>query len=244
MPKKIFVIEDDKILCTITVMFLSDLGYELIGTSQDGLLAIEKCKALPVLPDLFLMDIHISGHLNGIETSSLIKAKFDTPVLYISSDSEILTIRNLLQTNFFGYLVKPYDKKLLSFAIALADIKIEHNKIITQQGNQKVIDLLNSPDGSILISKQLGWIIDVNGITFNTPDDESTLFISGENIISENFIDIFNQKISTALSENTPIDYFECELTDINGNKHNCALMGYILSYQNHKAAHIQIKKL
>ena len=67
MVKKILIVEDDKMLCTIFEMFLTDLGYELTGISQTGLDAISKCDADK--PDVVLMDIHLKGNINGIETA-------------------------------------------------------------------------------------------------------------------------------------------------------------------------------
>ena len=67
MTKKILIVEDDKMLCAIFEMFIMQLNYELIGISHTGKEAIEICKVNK--PDVILMDIHLEGDLNGIETS-------------------------------------------------------------------------------------------------------------------------------------------------------------------------------
>ena len=45
MAKKILIVEDDKMLCTIFQMFVQELNYELVGTVHNGadaLSAVEK----------------------------------------------------------------------------------------------------------------------------------------------------------------------------------------------------------
>jgi DNA-binding NarL/FixJ family response regulator len=245
MQKKIFVVEDDKILSTITVMFIKDLGCELVGTCQEGLGAIKMCKSEALEPDLFLMDIHITGNLNGIETSKLVRNELNVPVIYISSDNAEHTIRHLLQINFYGYLVKPYEKKTLKLAIELAMLKFSHEQKILSGNNATAQQLIKKPDGSLLISDRTGWIIDVDGIKFKRPMMTSDpLEFTSLPYLSPRCLTTLDDKIEYAIENDAPIDYFECELFDAENHKHPCGLIGFVLVFNNHKAVHFLIKKL
>jgi len=116
--KKILIVEDDRMLCTIFNMFINELGYELLdfaASGKDALYLIEKEK-----PDVVLMDIHLEGDMDGIETSKKIKKNFDIPIIYISSDVEDETITNSILSNTYGFLVKPIYKEALGVTIEFA----------------------------------------------------------------------------------------------------------------------------
>ncbi len=116
--KKILIVEDDKMLSTIFEMFVSDLGFELVGIAKSGKLAVEICKQKKV--DVILMDVHINGEMDGIETSIIIGEKFNIPVIFISSDLSTDTIKRAIVKNTYGYLVKPIYKNNLKTTIEFA----------------------------------------------------------------------------------------------------------------------------
>ncbi len=124
-PKKILIVEDDKMLCTIFEMFIKELGHELIGISQKGLDAIERCKTST--PDVVLMDIHLAGEIDGIETAKILHEQFKKPVIYISSDIEGTTIQSAINANTYGFLVKPVYKSTLGIAIEFAYFKHQYD---------------------------------------------------------------------------------------------------------------------
>ncbi|MCK5535363.1 MAG: response regulator [Bacteroidales bacterium] len=121
VPKKILIVEDDRMLCTIFNMFINELGYQLMGFSSDGedaLIQIKKEK-----PDVILMDIHLEGKLDGIETTKIIQKKYDIPIIFVSSDVEEQTIKNAILDNTYGFLVKPIYKDSLGVTIEFAYTK-------------------------------------------------------------------------------------------------------------------------
>ncbi len=128
MAKKILIVEDDKMLCTIFEMFITQLNYELIGISQTGKEAIDICKVNK--PDVILMDIHLEGDLNGIETSKKIHELFNIPIIFVTSDIEELTIQSATYKNTYGFLMKPVYKSTLGVTVefALAKHKFDNEK--------------------------------------------------------------------------------------------------------------------
>ncbi len=116
--KKILIVEDDKMLCTIFEMFIKELSHEMVGVAQTGKEAISQCEVAK--PEVILMDIHLDGELNGIETAKIIQEKFNVPVIFISSDIEDETVHKAIYHNTYGFLVKPVYKTTLSTAIEFA----------------------------------------------------------------------------------------------------------------------------
>ena len=124
--RKVLIVEDDKMLCTIFEMFLKEIGHEIVGITKTGDEAIEICAAQE--PDVVLMDIHLEGEKDGIETSKIIGEKFDIPVIYITGDSEKLTVKKSVLQNTYGYMVKPLYKKNLEITLEFACMKHQYMK--------------------------------------------------------------------------------------------------------------------
>lgn len=119
--RRVLVVEDDKFISTIFKMFLLELGHELVARCETGVQAIELCHQLK--PDVVLMDIHLNGELDGIQTAEKLKTELDIPVIYISGDTSNVIIERAIVSNSYGYLVKPVNKKELGISIDLAFYK-------------------------------------------------------------------------------------------------------------------------
>jgi len=133
--KKIMVVEDERIVALGLARQLEDLGYDVVATVYSGEEALEKLKE--VHPDLVLMDIVLSGKLDGIETAQKITALSSTPVIYLTSHADDKTFGRATLTGPSGYILKPVEKKQLHIAIELAlsrqsielDLQKDHTRI-------------------------------------------------------------------------------------------------------------------
>lgn len=115
---KILIVEDDSMLCTVFEMFLEELDYEHCGTvasGEDALTHLEN-----KTPDLILMDIHLKGTIDGIETAKQILDKYNIPIIYISGDSNVKTVTESVLRNTYGYMTKPVYKNSLELNIEFA----------------------------------------------------------------------------------------------------------------------------
>ncbi len=122
MPaKKILIVEDDQMLCTIFDMFVKEIGLEITGTVNSGEAAIKSCKKN--LPDIILMDIHLDGNVNGIEAAKYICDRYFIPIIYISGNADIATVKSAILKNTYGFLTKPITREKLDIYIEFALIK-------------------------------------------------------------------------------------------------------------------------
>jgi DNA-binding LytR/AlgR family response regulator len=115
---KILMVEDDMIIAADISMQLTKLGYEVIGINtrgEDAINTIEHNR-----PDLILMDIVLSGKMNGIEAAQIILEKFQVPLIFLTSNSDDATFQRALTARPYAFISKPFQKSDLERTIKLA----------------------------------------------------------------------------------------------------------------------------
>jgi CheY-like chemotaxis protein len=121
LSPKILIVENERIVADDIKQRLEDLGYEVIGISGNGNDALKKTGE--IIPDLILMDIILTGEVDGIETAQKISELYSVPFIYLTAyyDDEILKRASLTQPA--GYITKPFDSVGLHAAIQMAIYK-------------------------------------------------------------------------------------------------------------------------
>ncbi len=121
LSPKILIVENERIVADDIKQRLEDLGYEVIGISGNGNDALKKTGEIK--PDLILMDIILTGEVDGIETAQQISELYSVPFIYLTAyyDDEILKRASLTQPA--GYITKPFDSVGLHAAIQMAIYK-------------------------------------------------------------------------------------------------------------------------
>jgi signal transduction histidine kinase len=118
MPNaRILVVEDERIVALHLQVMLQGLGYEVVANVANGEQALQTIEETP--PDLVLMDIHIEGEIDGIETAARIPASHHIPVVYLTAYSEEATLERARATRPYGYLLKPFSERELHATIQM-----------------------------------------------------------------------------------------------------------------------------
>jgi len=115
---RLLVVEDERIVALHLRQQLIKLGYDVGPPVASGRQALEKIEESH--PDLILMDIHIEGDLDGIETATRITAGHRIPVIYLTAYSEPTTLDRARATGPYGYLIKPFSERELHATIQMA----------------------------------------------------------------------------------------------------------------------------
>jgi PAS domain S-box-containing protein len=117
-PARIVLVEDERIVALHLQQQLTSLDYEVAAVAASGRAALEFI--VRERPDIVLMDIHIEGDMDGIETVSRIPDDLQIPVIYLTAYSEEATLERAQATRPYGYLIKPYSERELHATIQMA----------------------------------------------------------------------------------------------------------------------------
>ena len=116
--ESVLLVEDDDIIARVEDWRLKNLGYTVCGRAVNAEEAIEL--VANIKPDVVLMDINIKGDIDGIETTKMIKERFNIPVIYVTSHSDGATLERAKETKPDGFILKPFEDNDLRIAIELA----------------------------------------------------------------------------------------------------------------------------
>jgi len=115
---RILIVEDEGIIASHIAACLVKAGYEVAGIAVSSNEALAKTRELN--PDLILMDIRINGAMDGIETATNLRKRFDIPIIYLSAHTDQQTIDRAKMTGASGFLTKPIHQAILASSVAAA----------------------------------------------------------------------------------------------------------------------------
>lgn len=124
--KRILIAEDDTASAEYLKIILQESGYEVAAIAETGLEVIEQCKELK--PDLVLMDIILKGSISGCEAALQLKHLCsDIKVIYLTAHATPEMIEYAVESEAFGYLMKPYrrDEILATLKLVFAQGNFE-----------------------------------------------------------------------------------------------------------------------
>jgi PAS domain S-box-containing protein len=112
------IVEDEPIVAMDIKRCLIGLGYKVTAIAADSEEAVRKIEE--GRPDLVLMDIHIKGKVDGVETAWRVRQRFNVPIVYLTSFSDADTLERAKFTEPYGYILKPYEDRDLHTTIEMA----------------------------------------------------------------------------------------------------------------------------
>lgn len=159
--RKILLVEDESIVAMDMSRRLRDLDFSSVESVASGEEALEYVKREK--PALILMDIHLKGNLDGINTAEIIKETENIPIVFITAYSDEETLERAKLAEPYGYILKPFQEREIRSVIKIALYKhkiekeIERAKLDAENANDaksrflnKISHELRTPLNSIL----------------------------------------------------------------------------------------------
>lgn len=152
---KIFIVEDDPVICQAVAGHLTLWGYE-VRAAQDFSRVMEEFTAFG--PHLVLLDIGLPSH-NGCHWCREIRRRGTTPVIFLSSAADNLNIVMAIELGGDDFIPKPFDLTVLT-----AKVQAVLRRAYALQGSVDLLEYqaasldlgaeaLTGPEGKIELTK-------------------------------------------------------------------------------------------
>ncbi len=103
---KVLIVERAPTMAALIASTLRSHGYAIAGIVNSGERALEFAAA--TVPDVVLVDIELSGYMDGITTAWKISHECHCPVIYMTTYQDDETLTRSQFTKPAGYLLKPF----------------------------------------------------------------------------------------------------------------------------------------
>ena len=104
---KILIAEDEVIIAQWLKLELEDIGYEVFDYVTTGEEAFKITKEKK--PDIVLLDISLSGDIDGIDAASRIKENFNVPIVFMTGYTESDIFERAQKVKPLAFLEKPVE---------------------------------------------------------------------------------------------------------------------------------------
>ncbi len=197
MSSRILIVEDERITAEDLRDILTDLGYTVTASVSTGADAIAQAEA--TRPDLALMDIRIKGSMDGTETATILRQRFNIPVVYLTAHADSATVSRAKAAEPLGYIAKPFQEAELHASIEIALHKHREDLKFKEKERLLASTLRAVAEGVISIDKN-------EIITVFNPAAEAWSGWPADQAIGKTIEDVF-QLVDSASGErlNTPL---------------------------------------
>ena len=208
---QVLIVEDEVIVSMDLRYKLESLGYSVSAEVRSGDEAVAAASQLR--PDVVLMDIGLSGGMDGIDAAAQIRGQSEVPVVYLTAYSDEATLERAKLTEPYGYLLKPVDSRALQTVVEVSIYKHQIEKWL-KESERWLSAVLRSASDAIVTTDRDGKVNLMN------PAAESLLGITKSQALGKKLAGLFTitvqqasgHPVRKALRENVlvPLDEDEC----------------------------------
>ena len=146
-PLRVLIVEDEALVALDLEERLARLGYEVAGVVDNGADALSRVRSTKV--DLVLMDIHIRGETDGVQTAAELRETAEVPVVFLTAHADETTLERAGLTEPFGYVLKPFDEQELRANIEMARYRYQAETRLRKMERWLAATLKSIGDGVI-----------------------------------------------------------------------------------------------
>lgn len=204
---KILVVEDESIVAEDIRRSLQKLGYDVPSVVASGEEAVKKVEEIS--PDLVLMDIMLSGEMDGIEAADKIRYNFNVPVVYLTAYSDGKILERAKLTEPFGYIIKPFKERELQINVEIALYKHKMEKKL-KESKEWFSTTLRSIGDAVVATDSKNCVIFLNPVArfltgWKLEDASGKALNEVFNIINED-ADVVENPVTKAANEGVVVE--------------------------------------
>lgn len=234
----LFIVEDEAIVANDLKETLISLGYAVTGIAKSGEIALEMIAGMQ--PDLVLMDIHLAGTMDGIDTAGKVRELYRIPVVYLTAYADTALLERAKKTEPYGYIVKPYDDRGLQSAVEVALSKSRADERV-RESEELIRSLVNLNHQPVFILDRNTRVIVANdalaarqAVPGNPPATRTLDTLAASGLISDKLLaavrEHFNDRAPFKFEEefhDTWLTHIITPLADQDGQVTRCAVESF-----------------
>jgi CheY-like chemotaxis protein len=164
---KVLIAEDDAIVALDLQGMVMRLGFDVVSIAENGQTAIAAARRFQ--PDVILLDMVLSGAMDGIEVAREVHRHLDIPIVFCVASPDLATLSRAKDISYAGYLLKPINPDSLATTLDTVlykyklekRVKLAEEKFSALAKTCELISLFKESD------RALSWSWNaVSGITF------------------------------------------------------------------------------
>ncbi len=159
-PPQILIVEEDGIIARHLQLVLKKCGYHVLAVVGSGEEAI--CSVEQELPNLALVDLQLSGTLDGIQTAEQFQIRHRIPIVFLTAFGDDPLLQRAKLTNPFGFITKPFDERHLQATIELALQKDRFERELRASQERYLAVVSQASEGIVLIDWETRRVIEAN----------------------------------------------------------------------------------
>lgn len=167
---RILIVDADSVFANLIALILQKKGYNIVGKFTSGEEAV--LKSADLNPDLIIMDLRLSGAMNGVTAAHTIFQLFHIPVIFIAETDDEKILEPAKYSQPYCILFKPFSELELSSNVDLALYNHSiRKKFLTDypvgapdkiMGLNEVIIVLDTKGRIIFFNPYAAWFIDLS----------------------------------------------------------------------------------
>ncbi|HYF36870.1 MAG TPA: response regulator [Prosthecobacter sp.] len=156
---RILIVENEGLVGCDMASSLNSLGYRVVGTCTAG----EEASRLydELRPDLVLMDVHLDGNCDGIETARQLQKRGPVAIVYITACADLETVNRAKETHPHGYLLKPFSQDELRLTVEVAASR-HREEAERRRREQSCFETFQSLSDGVIAADLAGVIVFMN----------------------------------------------------------------------------------
>ena len=162
----ILIVEDEPLEAEQLKLHLQQAGNRVIAVVTTGEEAIVRAGQGGI--DLMIIDIMLSGDIDGIEAAQQINEKYDIPIIYLTSHVSDELLLRAEQTHPFAYLLKPYRQREMEFMVNMSITRarmgreLAAKKLAAETELRRAQTIIQHTKEGIMMTDKENFIISVN----------------------------------------------------------------------------------
>ncbi|WP_310385642.1 response regulator [Roseateles sp.] len=239
--QRILVVEDEILVARDIEQQLRELGYVPVGHASRGDEAIRL--ALDLRPDLVLMDIQLSGPLDGIAAAQVIREQCGPPVVFLTAYAADDVLSRAKLSEPFGYILKPFSERELRTVLEMALYKSKSQALLRDSEARYRALVEWSPEA--LAVHRAGRLIYVNPAAVELLGAGSAHDLLGRRVLELVHPEFHAQAragIGSAQANGVKFSLAEQRFIRLDGKEIDVEIVGTTISFDGSPAVHVLIR--